>query len=203
MRRLISSSVSAWMACENSPCSERTAERAALAVAASIRSATASAWARSSLPLRKARRLNSPGSASRAPRSRQRASSICMTTGPPWPCSSSTSSPVKECGPGKNSNIPLSTAAPSAALKSASVAWRGLGVLPVSAKAKGSKLLPEMRITPTPPRPGAVAMAAMVSALFTPPTRQALASLAALLPPSIIRVICHCWAIESTLLTTQ
>ena len=30
MRRLISSSVSAWIARENSPCSERTAERAAL-----------------------------------------------------------------------------------------------------------------------------------------------------------------------------
>jgi len=58
-----------------------------------------------------------------------------------------------------------STVAPSAALKSASVAFRGCGVFPVSAKAKGSKLLPEMRMTPTPPRPGAVAMAAMVSAI--------------------------------------
>jgi hypothetical protein len=90
-----------------------------------------------------------------------------MTTGPPWPCNSRTSSPVKECGFGKKSRIPLSTVEPSAALNSASVAWRGCGALPVSANAKGSKLLPEMRMMPTPPRPGAVAMAAMVSC-FTP-----------------------------------
>lgn len=48
------------------------------------------------------------------------------------------------------------------------VTW--LGVLPLSAKAKGSKALPDTRMTPTPPRPGAVAMAAMVSAGFTPLT---------------------------------
>ena len=36
-------------------------------VAAAIRSATASAWMRSRLPLRNARKVNSPGSASRAP----------------------------------------------------------------------------------------------------------------------------------------
>ena len=46
---------------------------------------------------------------------------------------------------------------------------------------------------------GAVAMAAMVS-LVTP---QALASLAAFPPRSIMRVICHCWAIDRTLLTTS
>jgi len=84
------------------------AERAAASVLASIRSDTASAWARSSLSLRKARWVNSPGSARRKPgrrgwpmagsgsaaAARQRASSSCNTTGPPWACSSSTSSPV-------------------------------------------------------------------------------------------------------------
>jgi hypothetical protein len=81
---------------EKTPASERPAERAAASVLASMRSATASAWARSSLSLRKARCVNSPGSARRAPGSacRQRASSSCSTTGPPWACSSSTSSPV-------------------------------------------------------------------------------------------------------------
>jgi hypothetical protein len=90
---------------ENSPASERAALRAAASVLASIRSATASAWARSSLSFRKARCVNSPGSARRrwgqggavragCGASRQRASSSCSTTGPPWACSSSTSSPV-------------------------------------------------------------------------------------------------------------
>ena len=46
-------------------------------------------------------RLNSPGCAMRAPSSSTRASSMSMTTGPPWPCSSSTSSPVNDAGAGK------------------------------------------------------------------------------------------------------
>ena len=81
---------------ENAPARERAAERAAASVWASMRSATASAWARSSLSFRKARSVNSPGSASLRPgmASRQRASSSCSSTGPPWACSSSTSSPV-------------------------------------------------------------------------------------------------------------
>jgi hypothetical protein len=101
MRRSMRRSHRPRTSVEKLPVRERTAERAAAAVEASMRSATLSAWARSSLPLRKARRVNSPGSARRAPSSRQRASSICMTTGPPWPWSSMTSSPVKEWGAGK------------------------------------------------------------------------------------------------------
>ena len=54
---------------ENSPCKERCAARAACTVPLSIRSATASACARSSFPFRNARWENSPGSARRAPRS--------------------------------------------------------------------------------------------------------------------------------------
>ena len=46
---------------------DRRSEAAALSVLAAIRSATASAWVRSSLPLRKARLVNSPGSAGLAP----------------------------------------------------------------------------------------------------------------------------------------
>ena len=42
-----------------------------------------------------------PGSANRAPRLRQWRNKRCITTGPPWPCSSITSSPVNECGAGK------------------------------------------------------------------------------------------------------
>ena len=110
MRRCTSASRRPWISSENAPESERPALRAAAAVEASIRSAMASACARSILPLRKARSANSPGAARRrcgstlaavpaAPAvpwaaSRQRASSSCSTTGPPCACSSSTSSPV-------------------------------------------------------------------------------------------------------------
>ena len=52
----------AWMRRENSPASERAALRAASALAASIRSATLSACARSMRSFRNARRVNSPGS---------------------------------------------------------------------------------------------------------------------------------------------
>ena len=79
---------------DHSPSRVRRAARAASTVAASIRSATASAWTRSMRPLRKARSVNSPGRATRAPRARTRASRRSVTTGPPWPCSSRTSSPV-------------------------------------------------------------------------------------------------------------
>ncbi|MCY1286884.1 hypothetical protein D9M69_369840 [compost metagenome] len=116
MRRWITLSTSLRIALENSPSIERAAERAAASVLASIRSATASAWARSSLSLRKARRVNSPGSARRrpmlSPACRQRVSSICITTGPPWPCNSSTSSPVYELGAGKYSARPWSMTLP-------------------------------------------------------------------------------------------
>ena len=119
---------SASISFENAPSSERAAERAAASVLASIKSATASACARSSLSLRKARSVNSPGRAMRkpassgapvlgssaAPASRQRASSSCSTTGPPCACSSSTSSPVYECGAGKKSARPWSIGAPAA-----------------------------------------------------------------------------------------
>ena len=96
MRSRMMRSASRPTSVEKAPLSERAAERAALSVLASMRSATASACARSSLSLRKARSVNSPGSARRRPgwACRQRASSSCSSTGPPWACSSSTSSPV-------------------------------------------------------------------------------------------------------------
>ena len=56
-----SSATAAFTRSESAPSSERRASRAASCVAASMRSATASAWARSSLPLRNARSVNSPG----------------------------------------------------------------------------------------------------------------------------------------------
>ncbi len=83
---------------ENSPSRLRMAARAAASEPLAIRSATASAWTRSSLPLRKARSENSPGRAWRAPSASARRSSRSSTTGLPCACSSTTSSPVNECG---------------------------------------------------------------------------------------------------------
>ena len=65
------------------------------------RSWTASACTRSRRPRRKARNVNSPGSASRAP-AEVAAATICLRiTGLPCPLISMTSSPVYERGPGK------------------------------------------------------------------------------------------------------
>ena len=86
------------MTLENAPESDCVADLTAASVDASIKSATASACAKSSLSFKKARCVNSPGSAKRKPISlpaaKQRANNICKTTGPPCPCNSNTSCPV-------------------------------------------------------------------------------------------------------------
>src|SRR6185369_14573656 len=152
-----------WMAAENSPASERIAERAASRLAASIRSATASACARSSLPFRNARRVNSPGSARRAPASSTARSTSWVTTGPPWPCSSSTASPVYECGAGKYSAMPSSRRSPFASAKTDNVACLAAGSRPSTAAAMRGTAGPETLTMPMPPRPAGVATAATVS----------------------------------------
>ena len=70
---------------EKYPLKESIALFAASEVQALIKSATASAWAKSILSLRYARSVNSPGLASLAPESTQRANKICITAMPPWP----------------------------------------------------------------------------------------------------------------------
>ena len=55
---------------------------------------TPSACARSILPFRSARFVNSPGPAGTAPSASTRRSSFCVTNSPPWQQSSATSSPV-------------------------------------------------------------------------------------------------------------
>ena len=94
MRNSISASTNSWICCEKTPVRLRAAARAAVAVEASMRSATLSASTKSSLPFRNARLVNSPGSAMRAPNSMQRARTSRSTAGPPCPCSSRTDSPV-------------------------------------------------------------------------------------------------------------
>ncbi|KAG1086801.1 hypothetical protein G6F40_013863 [Rhizopus arrhizus] len=119
MRSSTSCSTTASMRRENTPSSERRAARAARLSPAAIRSAMASAWARSSLPLRNARSLNSPGRAWRAPSAMQRATSSCNSTGLPCPCSSTTSSPVKLFGAGNHSTMPSSITSSSASRRRA------------------------------------------------------------------------------------
>jgi len=57
---------------------------ARLPAVAVIKSMTASAWAKSSLPLRKARRVNSPGPAGWTPRPNNRSRMAWRTAVPPW-----------------------------------------------------------------------------------------------------------------------
>src|SRR5690348_1640044 len=148
---------------ENSPSSDRKAARACASERAAIRSATASAWLRSSLPFRNARSENSPARAVRAPNSHARRTSASSTTGLPCACSSSTSSPVNECGAAKNKARPRSIAAPSVPANAVSCARRGSGAIPHNAFAIARAPPPEIRTTPMPPRPGGVAVATMVS----------------------------------------
>ena len=77
------------------------AHLAACSEDASIRSEIASACIKSILLLRNARSENSPARANRAPSCRPRCNNKSITAGPPWPCSSKTSSPVNEFGAGK------------------------------------------------------------------------------------------------------
>ena len=81
MRSSVRAATIAWMRSENSPASERAALRAASVLDASMRSATLSACARSTRPLRNARRVNSPGSAMRAPSSTQRRTTCAQHDG--------------------------------------------------------------------------------------------------------------------------
>src|SRR5574340_1512729 len=59
-------------------------------------------------------------------------------------------------------------ARPALSAKQASTARRGSGNRPRTPRAKAVRSRPDTRTTPIPPRPGAVAIAAMVSALGVP-----------------------------------
>ena len=100
---------------------------------------------------------------------------------------------------------------PSAARKLVLVTRRATGNAPVSYIAISARQVPEIRTTPIPPTPGGVAIAAITSleyafmwsetqtryGVMSTPKRYFLAA------PSIMRVICHCWPIDSKLFTTQ
>ena len=83
---------------ENPPFICLNAMRCAAAVCDAITSATASAWARSILPLRNALWVNSPGSAARAPASWRRSMTEETMYEEAWHDISTEFSPVYECG---------------------------------------------------------------------------------------------------------
>src|SRR6056297_2766302 len=141
------------------------AARAARSEVAAMRSATASAWARSSLSLRNARCENSPASARRAPAVTAAAMTCSSTTGEPCSWSSRTCSPVNDAGASKYSASPSSSTRSSASTTRARIARRGRGQRPISRSASAGTNGPDRRTMPTPPGPGGVAIAQMVSVI--------------------------------------
>ena len=124
----------------------------------------ASACSKSSLPFRTARRVNSPGSAWRAPARIAAASTDVGARYPPWVVISRRSSPVNEAGATKRVAITSSSSEPSlgstTCVRIACLATRGAGRRRRSAISATSG--PESRTIASAPRPGAVAIAAMV-----------------------------------------
>ncbi len=138
-------------ACPESPPSMRdTACLRWFSVSASMRSPSPSTSVRSSLPFSKARRVNSPASASRIPGREVSSRSTARTTaGEPWRFSSAQSSPVKLCGPGIQATRPRSSlSAPG--LISARISRRGTGKRPRICSSTGPDSGPERRIIATP-----------------------------------------------------
>ena len=78
---------------------------------------TASACARSILPFKNARRVNSPGAAETAPAAKTACKTAFKTNNPPWQESSTTSSPVKLCGAAKTVATHSSRRSPSGAAR--------------------------------------------------------------------------------------
>ena len=119
-------------------------------------------------PLRKARWVNSPGSAARAPASMSHSRRRCRMKVEPWQDSSTVSSPVNECGARKtvatasSSSSPLRTRRPKVAVcerRSASGApERGIKKRSQSVTASG----PETRTMANAPLPAGVDKAQMV-----------------------------------------
>jgi len=138
-----------------------------------IISCTASAWARSRRPLRNARRVNSPGSAGRAPARRTAVRTSSRMRGPPWQWISSVSSPVKERGARMKTRRTSSRIRP--VVGQTIFPWerrwerRGFDVFEGLKRARPIRSAPGplARTMPMPPVPGGVAIAAMVSAWVT------------------------------------
>ncbi len=131
----------------------------------SIRSPTPSACSTSSFPFATARRVNSPGSASRAPAESRAPSARAGTSSPPCTLSSTISSPVYDFGAaytiatGRSITFPLSGSL--SVTRRATRGSSGHGRITRAATACASG--PLSRITASAERPAGVARAAMVS----------------------------------------
>ena len=153
------------MRCENSPCSERIAQRAACAVAGIDQVGHALGLRQVELAVEEGALREFAGlGAARAPSSRQRCSSSRSTTARRGPAARARPRRCRNAGAGKYERDAWSIASPSRVAKVASVARarrqrRARRALRRMPRAPG----PETRTTPMPPRPGAVAIAAMVS----------------------------------------
>ena len=134
-------------------------------VSAATRSAMPSAWTRSSFPLAKARRENSPGSDGRTSGSRQSSSiTPSMTARLPCTCSSPTSSPVKLSGPGKYTANPSSRGTARSISRSVTrTRQRGRSCVPHSLYSASLVAGPEIRMTQMALGGGPLAGATIVS----------------------------------------
>ena len=133
-----------------------------ISVSAAIRSANPSASVRSIFSLIKARRENSPGSATRTPLIALSSSITAETTAlPPCRWYSTTSSPVKLCGSGNQITNAISSSIPVLGRNIlVSVAWRGLSWLwSVSFSIVVFALGPDTLMRATPAVPGPLAKA--------------------------------------------
>ena len=153
-------------ASESEPARRFAPAAAAAAVLASIRSRTASARRRSILPERKARSVNSPGRASRAPHAPAARTSRSTTAGLPCTEISPTSSPVNEAGEAKYVTSAVSIGEPAPSTRGSRYARRGVG----TAGRRGARAArmrsasgPESRTSAIAERPAGVAGATMVS----------------------------------------
>ena len=141
-----------------------SASSAARSVFASIRSITASAAVRSSLPFRNARSVNSPRRAMRAPQASTASSTRRGAMLPPCVWNSTASSPVYDFGEAKTRTSPSSTILPS----HDSLEWKNVPAIeastgrPETFDAIAKESGPLTRTTATPPLPGGVDTAAIV-----------------------------------------
>ena len=124
----------------------------------------ASACARSSLPLRNARRVNSPGAARRAQPRGSGATTSCNAAGLPCPCNSSDRLAGVRRRRRKQQREALGrSGSPRAPRKVAKVRSRVERSGDDGAR-RSADVAPDTRTMPMPPRPAGVAIAAMVSA---------------------------------------
>ena len=153
----------------SSPDRTRSAWRLCASVSASISSAKPSTCARSSFPFSRARLVNSPASAMRAPSAVLSASRTARTTATlPCKCNSTVSSPVKLRGPAKVKTSAVSICVPSEAAIVLTPKVPISGNAPHISRAISKAAGPEIRTTDTPARPCAEASAKIVSDIFNP-----------------------------------